>query len=278
MTLSHEALELVGDPEANRLVAGPHPDIHPNWEVYHWYEMCDAVQAETYEIDGVEVSNFLLPLYFTKHEEPGSRNDFLGRLPALVSFGVSPGGYVGFSNPLNGTNNTYAPDRLGRARARIKAQAGQASRSVRYMRLGTIAGALERRGERHRNFSATRPCRSERIEGCDAFMKFRASSSGCESRPAKGEPTRAGSEPCDVPVRGPAKRRRASAWAGDVGHETYVIPSAERFSVPEGNIESPRVFLGEWGRVFGGVVGYGTCEEDGPVTWETLVHPRQIPV
>src|SRR5436190_15611976 len=29
------------------------------------YEMCDAVQDESYEVDGVEVSNFLLPLYFT---------------------------------------------------------------------------------------------------------------------------------------------------------------------------------------------------------------------
>jgi hypothetical protein len=143
VTLSHEALELIGDPEANRLVAGPHPE-YPNLQVFYWYEMCDAVQDDSYEIDGVEVSNFLLPLYFTKHEERGSRNDFLGRLPALQSFGVSPGGYIGFSSPWTGVNDTYAPDRLGRARARIKEQAGPASRIVRYRKLGTRAGALER--------------------------------------------------------------------------------------------------------------------------------------
>jgi hypothetical protein len=142
VTLSHEALELIGDPGVNRLVAGPHPK-YPNLQVFHWYEMCDAVQAEIYEIDGVEVSNFVLPLYFTKRQELGSRNDYLGRLPALMSFGVSPGGYIGFSNPWTGVTNTYAADRLGQARARIKERAGRASRSVRYRKLGTIEGALE---------------------------------------------------------------------------------------------------------------------------------------
>ena len=79
VTVSHEALELIGDPEANLLVAGPHPE-DPKKEVFHWYEMCDAVQDETYEIDGVAVSNFVLPLYFTQFAEVGGRNDFLGRL------------------------------------------------------------------------------------------------------------------------------------------------------------------------------------------------------
>src|SRR5215471_1139713 len=64
VTLSHEALELIGDPEINLLVMGPHPK-HPGRDVFHWYEMCDAVQDESYEIDGVQVSNFVLPLYFT---------------------------------------------------------------------------------------------------------------------------------------------------------------------------------------------------------------------
>jgi len=65
VTFSHEALKLIGDPEANLLVAGPHPE-DPKKEVFHWYEMCDAVQDETYKIDGVEVSNFVLPLYLVR--------------------------------------------------------------------------------------------------------------------------------------------------------------------------------------------------------------------
>ncbi|MEO7860579.1 MAG: hypothetical protein ABIU05_09060, partial [Nitrospirales bacterium] len=110
VTLSHEALELVADPEANLLVQGPHP-TDPNLPVFHWYEMCDAVQAETYKVLGVEVSNFVLPLYFTGGEELGGRNDYLGRAnngKTLISFGVNPGGYVGFFNPQTGQHDTFS--------------------------------------------------------------------------------------------------------------------------------------------------------------------------
>jgi len=101
VTLSHEALEIIGDANVNKLASGPHP-ADPNKSVLHWYEMCDAVQAETCEIDGVAVSNFILPLYLTPGEQVGGRNDFLGRSydgKMLASFGVNPGGYVGFFNP-----------------------------------------------------------------------------------------------------------------------------------------------------------------------------------
>ena len=36
VTLSHEALELIGDPEVNLLVAGPHL-ANPKQDVFHWY-------------------------------------------------------------------------------------------------------------------------------------------------------------------------------------------------------------------------------------------------
>jgi len=42
VTLSHETLELVGDPEAILLVQGPQPR-HPNRQVFHWFALCDAV-------------------------------------------------------------------------------------------------------------------------------------------------------------------------------------------------------------------------------------------
>jgi hypothetical protein len=142
VTLSHEALEMIGDPGVNLLVAGPHPE-YPNRQVFHWFEMCDAIQTDTYEIDGVEVSNFVLPLYFTQSEERGSRNDFLGRFPALQSFGVAPGGYIGFFDPVIGDHTTLELDREGEIRREIKQQAGPMRRSVLYSQLGTRAGALE---------------------------------------------------------------------------------------------------------------------------------------
>lgn len=142
VTLSHEALELIGDPEVNLLVQGPHPS-DPKQYVFHWYEMCDAVQAETYRIDGVEVSNFLLPLYFTGSEELGSRNDFLGRIhkgKILKSFGVNPGGYIGFFNPSTGDHETFSikEDRVAAKRLQIKSAAKGARRSIRYQRFRAV--------------------------------------------------------------------------------------------------------------------------------------------
>ncbi len=122
VTLSHEALELIGDAQGNLLVQGPHP-ADAKKEVFHWFEMCDAVQSQSYAIDGVEVSNFVLPLYFTPEEQEGGRNDFLGRLSkgkSLRSFGVSPGGYVGFYNPQTREHETYSAPEDKKAQERIK--------------------------------------------------------------------------------------------------------------------------------------------------------------
>jgi hypothetical protein len=135
VTLSHEALELIGDPEVNLLVQGPHP-ADPKKVVFHWYEMCDAVQAETYKLDGVEVANFVLPLYFTGSEEIGGRNDFLSRKykkAPLRSFSINPGGYIGFFNPETNAHETFAiqGDAKAAKRIQIKQAAGQTRRTVR---------------------------------------------------------------------------------------------------------------------------------------------------
>jgi hypothetical protein len=122
VTLSHEALELIADPEANLLVQGPHP-ADANLAVFHWYEMCDAVQAETYKIDDIEVSNFVLPLYFTGGDELGGRNDFLSRAhggKTLKSFSINPGGYVGFFNPQTGAHETFSRKSDKQAEERLK--------------------------------------------------------------------------------------------------------------------------------------------------------------
>ncbi len=121
VTLSHEVLEMAMDAEANLLAQGPHPDPAEGGRmVYHWYELCDAVQSDVYEIDGVPVSNFLLPLYFTEGEEHQNHNDFLGtRVP---SFGLAPGGYIGYFDPETGRHESYiAPgDHLAAARKASK--------------------------------------------------------------------------------------------------------------------------------------------------------------
>jgi hypothetical protein len=135
VTLSHEALELIGDSDVNILAAGPHPK-KPNEVVYFWYEMCDAVQAESYELDSVAVSNFVLPLYFTSEAESGSRNDFLGRRhngKLLQSFGINPGGYVGFFT-ADGQVDTVTADTEAERRLEIKTRLRdvRARRGTRY--------------------------------------------------------------------------------------------------------------------------------------------------
>lgn len=137
--LSHEALELAGDPEVNILVKGPHPSPKIKRHVFFWFEMCDAVQSESYEIDGVKVSNFVLPLYFTSGDERGGRNDFLGtdtNGKTLRSFGVNPGGYVGFYDPKTRESCTYFAknDKKAARRMVIKNKMKGTRRAVRYQR------------------------------------------------------------------------------------------------------------------------------------------------
>lgn len=142
ITLSHEALELIADPLVNLLVAGPHPT--EDRTVFHWYEMSDAVQGESYQIDGVDVSNFVLPLYFTPGAEVGSRNDFLGRADqngeTLPSFGINEGGYIGFFDPALGRHDTYSMAGDTKAQARLAAKRALAAEGVyggrRAMRIG----------------------------------------------------------------------------------------------------------------------------------------------
>lgn len=140
VTLSHEALELLGDANVNKLAAGPDPRDRQNPARYvlHWFEMCDAVQAESYEIDGVPVSNFVLPLYFTIGEQEAGRNDFLSRAyhgRTLQSFGLNPGGYIGFFDPATRDMDTFPADAVAQRRLEIKREARLTRRALRYSEL-----------------------------------------------------------------------------------------------------------------------------------------------
>jgi hypothetical protein len=95
------------------------------------------------------VSNFVLPLYFTGSEETGGRNDFLGRVhdgKTLKSFGVNPGGYVGFFNPQTAEHETFSRkgDVEAEERLKIKTKAKGARRSIRYVRFGTRKPVLKK--------------------------------------------------------------------------------------------------------------------------------------
>jgi serine protease len=146
ITLSHEAMELVADPQVNLMCKGPHPDPTKSYEVFHWFEMSDAVQAESYLIDGIAVSNFLLPTYFTASDARDERNDFLSRRsggPSLPAFGVKPGGYIGYFDPVVGGDHQYLP--AGDAEAERRAEVRRVMEGVRRRDRRTLARPLGRR-------------------------------------------------------------------------------------------------------------------------------------
>jgi hypothetical protein len=81
-TLSHEILELAGDPPAS--LAAETAD-----GTFYAWEASDPVEAQNYDLDGIEVSNFVLPLAF--FHGYGSRYDYRSVLTAPRT--VAPGGY-----------------------------------------------------------------------------------------------------------------------------------------------------------------------------------------
>ncbi len=85
-TISHEILEALGDPDGNTCAQSPVDG--KIWAT----ELCDACETETYLIDGIEVSDFCLPAYFSPPSDRShARYDYLGRVTA--PFQILPGGY-----------------------------------------------------------------------------------------------------------------------------------------------------------------------------------------
>jgi len=81
-TLSHEVLEMVGNPYVNFWA-----DV--DYEMQEAVELCDRVEADAYSIDGVDVSNFLGPRAFRNGPGP---YDWMGLLQS--PFELRPGGYA----------------------------------------------------------------------------------------------------------------------------------------------------------------------------------------
>jgi hypothetical protein len=117
-TLSHEALEIIADPYVNLYADGPHPS--KGHLIFAWYEVCDPVQDDSYKIDGVVVSNFVFPHYFTPEHEPGIQNDYLNT--GVKSFGVNRGGWFGYWNPKTGKTEYHTRSRDAVARDDLAAE------------------------------------------------------------------------------------------------------------------------------------------------------------
>ena len=79
VTLSHEVLEMLIDPACNLYAYRPSAVGRP--ERIYFYEVCDAVQCVHYDIDGVNVCDFVHPEWFEHNWPAGSRKfDHCGRV------------------------------------------------------------------------------------------------------------------------------------------------------------------------------------------------------
>jgi len=83
--LSHEVLEMYVDPNCNLWA-------NDNKGKVYSYEVCDPVEAPTYEVKGVSVSNFITPAWFDPLASATARFDKLGLLKS--AFSLLKGGYI----------------------------------------------------------------------------------------------------------------------------------------------------------------------------------------
>jgi hypothetical protein len=120
VTISHELLEMLGDPGINTTASGPDPSQpnNPNAPAFYAYEACDACESDSYSylIDGVAVSDFVYPAWFGGVE--AAQFDHGKQIGG--PFQILEGGYIGVWTPANGWNQltgaaAHGPEHRSRA-------------------------------------------------------------------------------------------------------------------------------------------------------------------
>lgn len=97
VTFSHELLEIIADPNINLCA------FDEEARRLYAYEVCDAVEADSlgYKIDGVTVSDFVLPGWFEpSHVTKGEAFAFKSKVKK--PFELLPGGYIGYYDLAGG--------------------------------------------------------------------------------------------------------------------------------------------------------------------------------
>lgn len=110
VTLSHELLEMLGDPDCDQTAIDTQANTYA-------LEVCDAVEQQTYTIDGIEVSNFCFPRWFGMSNPPQLQSenfDYLGK--CLQPFQLQAGGYISEKKGLDGSPWTDVYGAMGTRR------------------------------------------------------------------------------------------------------------------------------------------------------------------
>jgi hypothetical protein len=124
VTFSHELLELLCDPEINQCV------FDQSGSKMYAYECCDACEDDSfaYDIDGVKVSDFVLPAFWLSSTPVHAPLSFTGKVTKPLQ--ILAGGYLAFldlHNPSKGWQQHTAK------------AAGQPDTSSRFPRRGIPA-------------------------------------------------------------------------------------------------------------------------------------------
>ena len=123
VTLSHELLEMLGDPGINMTTSST--DVHAN-PLFYAFEACDACEADEYgyQIDNVLVSDFVYPDWFGG--VAGKQFDKQSKI--AKPFEIFSGGYIGVWTPTTGWTQVTGRDAHGAAH---RSRAGIGSRRER---------------------------------------------------------------------------------------------------------------------------------------------------
>lgn len=92
VSASHELVEMLVDPAINMMTTGP------DRRLVYAYESADPVEALSFDVNGLAMSDFVYPAYFEDFHPPGSvQFDQLGKVSK--PFEILPGGYqITFKN------------------------------------------------------------------------------------------------------------------------------------------------------------------------------------
>jgi hypothetical protein len=98
LTVSHETLEMLGDPYGNRTHAGPSPADNVT-QVQFLVEVCDPCEDAqfAYSINGILVSDFITPDFYDATSADGVKYSFTGAIPGPRQ--ILTGGYVSYLDP-----------------------------------------------------------------------------------------------------------------------------------------------------------------------------------
>jgi len=107
ITVSHELLEMLVDPDGTRFIQAADLDPYSGGQqVDYLVEVCDPCDVYSYMIDGVQVSDFVLPSFYDSNA--AGQVDFIGVLTRPLT--VSQGCYISWFDPTDGNWHEQRPD------------------------------------------------------------------------------------------------------------------------------------------------------------------------